>query len=477
MYDVIIIGAGIIGSFIARELARYDIKAAILEKSNDVSNGTTKANSAIIHCGYDAKPGSLKAKLNVKGNPMFDKICKELDVPFKRIGSLVVASSEEEMNTLQELYERGRENGLTNIWIIDGAEVERLEPNLNKAIIGALYAPDCGIVGPFELAVALAENAVENGVELFLDNEVKAIEKKDGCFKITSNSKTYEARCVINCGGVSADEISNMVTNTSFRITPRRGQYFVLDKGAGKLVNSVIFQCPTAMGKGVLVLPTVHGNLLVGPDSQDVHFKDNVDTTLNELENIKKVAEKSIKGIPFDKSITNFTGLRATPDTGDFIIEEADVRGFINVAGIESPGLSASPAIAEYVAELVNDILGGMKSNSSFNPNRKPVIRFNELGEKEKAEAIKRDPRYGKIVCRCESITEGEIVDAIHRKVGARTLDGVKRRVRPGMGRCQGGFCAPRVMEILSRELGVDMLDILKDDRESKILTGVTKEQ
>ncbi len=478
MYDVVIVGAGIIGTFIARELSRYKLKIAVLDKLNDVACATTKANSAIIHCGYDAKPGTLKAKLNVLGNPMFDSICEELDVHFKRVGSLVLAFNDEEMNTLNELYQRGIQNGLKNIYVVEKEQLKSLEPNLSDSAAGALYAPDCGIIGPFELAVALAENAVENGVELLLNTEVSAIEKNDELFKVQTTAGVIKARYIINCAGVHADHINNMVSKEWFKITPRRGQYFVLDKSAGDLVSKVIFQCPTKMGKGVLVLPTVHGNILVGPDSEDIEDKQNLETTMERLEHVRTAAMKSIQNIPFDKSITSFTGLRASAEKGDFIIEESnDVKGLINVAGIESPGLSASPAIAQYVVQLIKEINGGFAEKEDFNPHRKKVMRFIELGDKEKAELIKNDPSYGRIICRCELITEGEIVDAIHRKAGAATLDGVKRRVRPGMGRCQGGFCSPRVMEILARELNKDILEIVKDSRASKILTGITKEQ
>ncbi len=476
MYDVVIIGAGIMGTFIARELSRYKLRIAVLEKSNDVANATTKANSAIVHSGYDAKVGSLKAKFNVLGNPMFDKVCEELDVPLRRIDSLVLAFNEDEMTTIGELYERGISNGLKKITLIDKEQVASLEPNLNKTVLGALRTTDCGIVGPFELAVALAENAMDNGAELFLNNEVKSIDKVSEGYIVHTNEGSYKAKYLVNCAGVHADEINNMVAKESFRIKPRRGQYFVLDKSAGNLVNSVVFQCPTSMGKGVLVLPTVHGNLLVGPDSQDIDVKDNFDTTLDDLENVKLVARKTIINIPFDKVITSFVGLRATPDTGDFVIGEAgDAKGFINVAGIESPGLSASPAIALHVVELLKSISGGFEEKKDFNPIRRKLTRFYELSEQEKTEAIKRDPRYGRVICRCENITEGEIVDVIHRKAGARTVDGVKRRTRPGMGRCQGGFCGPRVIEILSRELGINMLDVVKDGVSSKILDKETK--
>lgn len=476
MYDVAIIGAGIIGTFIARELSRYDLKTVILEKDNDVSNGTTKANSAIIHAGYDAEPNTLKSKFNILGNPMFDKVCEELDVPFKRIGSLVVAFSEEEMDTIKELYKRGTDSGIQDMKVLSKDEVKKIEPNITDEISGALYAPTAGIVGPWELAIALAENAVDNGVELLLNSEVIKIDKKEDGYTLFTEEKEVKARYVINCAGVYADKIHNMVATQSFEITPRRGQYFVLDKNAGDIVKTVVFQCPTKLGKGVLVLPTVHGNVLVGPDAEDISDKENTETTDERLSYVRETSRKTSSKIPFNEVITSFSGLRAKSSTGDFVIEELEeAKGFIDVAGIESPGLSASPAIAQYVVDILKKIDGSFKVNDKFNPRRKRMTVFMELSEEEKKEIIKEDPRYGRIICRCENITEGEIVDVISRNVGATTVDGVKRRVRPGTGRCQGGFCGPRVMEIIARELGKDIKDIVKDGLESYIATGETK--
>ncbi len=477
MYDVAIIGAGVSGTLIARELSRYELKTIILEKDNDVSNGTTKANSAIIHSGYDAAFGTNKGKFNALGNPMFDKLCNELDVPFKRIGSLVIAFSDEEMETIKELYDNGQKLGIPNLEVIDGEKVSEMEPNLSEEIVGALYAPTAGIVNPWELAIASAENAMENGVELKINAEVIDISKVEGGYKISTSDGDIEAKYIVNCAGVYADKIHNMVSAPTFKITPRKGQYYLLDKSAGNTVNSVIFQCPTKMGKGVLITPTVHGNLLVGPDSEDIENKEDVETTSDRMSFVRQSAEKSCKKIPYREVITSFAGLRAEPTGGDFIIEESkEAKGFVNVAGIKSPGLSASPAIAEYVVEILKGIAGKLNKKDDFNPIRRKVIRFEELSNEEKAELIKKDPRYGRIICRCENITEGEIVDIIHRKAGATTVDGVKRRTRPGMGRCQGGFCGPRVMEIIARELGIDISEVVKSEKNSKIITGKTKD-
>jgi len=476
LYDVLIIGAGVTGASIARELSRYDLKVCILDKNNDVADATTKANSAIIHAGYDAKPGTLKAKFNALGAPMFDQICKELDVPFKRIGSLVIAFSEEEMKTLESLYEQGIKNGIENIHILDKAKTMELEPNLIDSAQGALHAPDGGIICPFELTVALTENAVENGVDLFLNQQVIDIEKNEKEFKVITQKEKFTAKYVVNCAGVFADTIYHMVTPTDFHITPRKGQYFVLDKEAGNFANTVIFQCPTPQSKGVLVTPTVHGNLLVGPDAEDLNDKTDLDNTRERLNFVRENAKKTSENIPFHLTINIFAGLRAVPDTGDFIIGESEkVKGFINVAGIESPGLSSAPAIGNYVKDLLLDKWEGLKEKENFNPYRRKVVRFNELTPQEITDLVKKNPSYGRIVCRCELVTEGEIIDVIHRKAGATSLDAIKRRVRAGMGRCQGGFCGPRVMEILSRELNMEMHEVVKDSPESKILTGKTK--
>lgn len=476
MYDVTIIGAGIIGTFIARELSRYDLKVLVVDKENDIADGTTKANSAIAHAGYDAKPGTLKARFNVEGNTMFDKICEDLDVPFERIGSLVVALNDEETDVIKEIYDRGIQNGVPNMKILNRDELRSKEPNISDEAVSALYAPTAGIMGPWELAIALIENAMDNGVELSLNTEVLDIEVEDNGYKIITNKEEINTKYIVNAAGVYADKIHNMVSSPSFNIIPRRGEYFLFDKSAGDIVNSVIFQTPIKGSKGVLVLPTAHGNLLVGPNAEVIEDKENMETTDEVLSDIRKTSQKAIKNIPFWEVITSFSGIRATPEGGDFIIEEApDAKGFIDVAGIDSPGLSASPAIGKYVAELLRDIDGNFKENKDFNPKRKPVIYFMDLSDDEKKEIIKNDPKYGRVICRCENITEGEIVDSIHRNAGGRTIDGIKRRVRPGSGRCQGGFCQPRVMEILARELDMDITEVTKDRPGTNVALYKTK--
>lgn len=475
MYDVVIIGAGVIGTSIFRELTKYNVKVAIVEKENDVSMGTSKANSAIIHAGYDPKAGTLMAKLNVKGNEMFGDICDELDVPFKRNGSLVLAFDDEELESVKKLYENGNKIGVKGLRILNKEEVKELEENVSDNVLGALYAPTGGIVGVMEYTIALAENGVLNGGKIFLNSEVVKIEKDD-TFKITtSKSEVIEGKYIVNAAGVYADAIHNLICKESFKIIPRRGEYFVMDKSQGKLFTNTVFQCPTTLGKGILVTPTVHGNLIVGPNAEDIYDKDAVNTTSEGLDYVIETTKKTTENINFRESIRNFAGLRAIPDTEDFVIgEDKDVKGFVDVAGMKSPGLSAAPAIAIEVVKILQNIGLSNEENKNFNGNRKRII-FNELSRKEKEELIKKNPSYGKIVCRCENITEGEIVDAIKNSFGSITVDGVKRRCRPGMGRCQGGFCGPRVVELIARELNKDYTEVAQEKEGSYILLDRTK--
>ena len=475
MLDVIVIGAGVMGAAVSRELSKYKLNIMVLDKENDVSNGTSKANSAIVHAGYDAKEGTLMAKYNVLGAGMYEALCKEIDAPYKNVGSYVLAFSEEERQHIEKLYQRGLVNGVPKMELLDKDEVLRREPNVNKNVVGALYAGSAGIVGPWEFTIKLLENAALNGTEVLVDAEVSNIEKlQDGYKVILKDGRSFETKVVINAAGVYADKINDMVSKNHFEIHPRIGEYYVLDKVQGKLTNSVLFQCPTIMGKGILVTKTVHGNIMVGPTAEDVESRDYVGTTAHGLDDIRRQAEKTISGINYRDSIRNFTGIRAESSTGDFIIGEvSDAPNFFNIAGTKSPGLSSAPAIGVDVAKMVVEKLGAVKKEE-FKQNR-PQIHFIELSPEEKAEVIKKDPRYGRIICRCESITEGEIVDVIHRMVGARTVDGVKKRCRPGTGRCQGGFCGPRVQEILARELGKELNEIVLDKKGAYILTTETK--
>lgn len=478
MYDVAIIGAGIVGASVARELSRYRLKVCLVEKENDVSEGTTKANSALVHAGYDPEEGTKMARLNVRGCELTGILAKELSVPYKRIGSLVVAFDDADLETVRCLYERGRRNGVPGLELLDREGLRRLEPGISDDAVGALLAPSAGIVGPWEFCIALAESAVVNGVTLYLESEVVGITRTDDRFLIgTSNpgNRSIEARIVINAAGVHADDVMAMAGAKDFEIFPRKGQYFILDKNQGGLVSHIIFQCPSALGKGVVVTPTVHGNLLVGPDSESGIPKEDRSTTKESLEQIRNSSGKAVRGISFRENIRNFAGMRAYSDREDFIIEESGtVKGLVNLAGIKSPGLTSAPAIAEDVVEILKGMGIVMEKKADFIGGRKQT-RFMELPDEEKQELIDKDRRFGRVICRCESITEGEIIEAIRRPVGAVSVDGVKRRVRPGMGRCQGGFCGPRVQEILARELGTTLQAIEQDTKGSYILIGETK--
>lgn len=481
MFDVAIIGAGIVGSAIARRLSNYNLKIVVLEKGLEVCQGTTKANSAIVHGGFDAKEGSLKAKLNVLGCKMYPSICEELSVEYKNNGSLVLAFNENDMKHIHELYERGLNNGANELEIIDGVKVKEIEPNVSKAVVGALWCKSSGIVCPFNFNIALMENAITNGVELKLESEVINIKKIEGNhFEIKTNKEIINSKYVINAAGVYADKINNLVGGDEFYIIPRRGEYKILDKSEGHKANHTLFTCPTEKGKGILVTQTVHGNLLVGPNAQVVE-KDDVSTSKEGLKEIMDGGRKSVSNIDFSKTITSFAGVRATPNTGDFMIFKSKVaKGFINVAGIESPGLASAPAIALYVEDLLKEVMDEdnreLEINKNFNPIREKNKPFMEMSSMEQREILNKDGRYKTIICRCENITEGEIVDAINRPCGAKTVDGVKRRVRPGMGRCQGGFCGPKVVEILARELNITPEEVLKDYENSNMLVGKLKE-
>ncbi len=481
MYDIIIIGAGITGCNIARELSRYKLKVLVLEKENDVASGTTKANSAIVHAGYDAKNGTLMAELNVRGNELHENLCRELDVPFKRIGSLVIAFNEEEELILKELYENGIKNGVPDLKIINKEEILKMEPHINPEVTHALYAPSAGIVGPYELCIALIENAIANGVELRRNSSVIDIKKcGEGCFDVKiSSGDVFKTKCIVNCAGLYSDEIHNMAGGKGFGIIPRKGEYHLLDKSQGKLVSSVIFQVPSKSGKGILVMPTVHGNLMVGPNASDLHDKTDFSTSYEGLNSVVERAKTTIKDFILRESITSFAGLRAIPSTSerDFIIGESEyVKNFINVAGICSPGLASAPAIAERVVHIIAN-LGIIQfiPTIKFNNTRKKIETIEGKSAEEIQKLYEKDKRYGNIVCRCEVISEAEIVQAIHRYAGARDIDGIKRRVRAGMGRCHGSFCITKVLQILSNELNIPPEEITKFGRDSRILLGKTK--
>ncbi|EKE01931.1 MAG: hypothetical protein ACD_21C00020G0002 [uncultured bacterium] len=476
MYDICIIGAGIVGCSIARELAKYDLKICLLEKNEDIGTDVTKANSGIVHGGYAEKPGSVKAKFSAKGNSMYKQLNDELNFGFAQTGSFVIGFDEKDAAKIQELFAYGQKNGVPDLQIVDSDFVKAKEPNLNKDIKIALYCPTAGITSPYEFAVALAENAVQNGVELKLNSEVTAIQKEQDHFLITTPNETITATLIINAAGLYADEIAKMIGCDEFTIKPRQGQYLLLDKDQGDLINSVIFQVPTAISKGILVTKTYHGNLLIGPDATPAPTKDYLDTDSKNIKEIIESAKKSFSDFDLRKVITAFAGNRPASNSDEFIIEESKVKGFINVAGIESPGLTAAPAIAPYVAEIVA-ATGLVKLNpkTDFDPYRKPYNTVVDMAEQELNDLIKKDSKYGCVVCRCETVSEGEICDALHRNIPINSLDAIKRRTRAGMGRCQGGFCTPKIMEIIHNELKTPKEKITKKGNDSLLVFGRTK--
>ncbi len=475
MYDIAIIGAGIIGGMIARELSFYNLKICLLEKENDVATGATKANSAIVHAGFDAKEGTLKAKLNVKGSKMMPQIAKALGVKYINNGSLVVGFNEDDENALNALLNRGIANGVEGLKLLNRDEILKLEPSIGVNVTCALYAPTGAIICPYDLAVSAIGNAMDNGVELKCNFEITEIENKGDCYTLKTENQEISSRYIINCAGVYSDKIAQMIGDNSFKVHPRRGEYLLLDKECGDIISHTVFVTPSKLGKGILVSPTVDGNLLLGPTAVDGEDKTDKTTTAEFFASIFGIAERSVSNIPKNKTITSFCGLRSVGDTGDFIIN-VPRKGFVNVAGIESPGLSASPAIAEYVCDLLKENGLTLERKEDAVATRKSMHAFREATIEEKNRMIKKNPSYGKIICRCEGVTEGEILDAIRTNPGATDLDGVKRRTRSQMGRCQGGFCSPYIIELLSKELNIPYEKITKFGGKSYVVTGKTKE-
>lgn len=476
MYDIIVIGAGVSGCAAARYLAMFDYKIAVLEKESDICEGTSKANSGIVHAGFDTQPGTLKSKLNVRGNVLMEELSQQLDIPFKRNGSLVLSFSKEDLPKLEELLARGQKNSVPNLRILNKEQVKELEPSISDNVVAALYAPTGGIVCPFELTIALAENACTNGVEFFRDTEVLDIMLEKEGYRILTNAGEFQGKVVINAAGVYADKIHGMCKKPENIIVPRKGEYCLYDKTLGGLVSHTIFQMPTEFGKGVLVTPTIHGNLMTGPTAVDIEDKEDTSTTAKGLDTVLKMAGLSVPDIPGNKIITSFSGLRAHSPKDDFVIEEVKgLPGFIDVACMESPGLSSAPAVGEMVAQIVLEILPKPRK-TDFVMERQGILRVAEMSAEELRRLILKDPTFANVICRCETVTEGEIVEAIRRPVGARTLDGIKRRTRAGMGRCQAGFCSPKTVDILARELGVDISEITKCGRGSEFLVGTNKD-
>lgn len=472
MYDVAIIGSGIVGAACAYRLSRFNLKTVVIEKNNDVCCGTTKANSAIIHAGYDPKPNTLMARLNVEGSKMTQEICEKLAIPYKQIGSLVAAFSEEEAKTIEELYQRGVKNGIQDIKVIGKDELKKLEPNISDEAVCALYAPTAAIVNPWEYGLAMAETAVRNGTEIMLEAEVTGIDKKENSWNIHTAKGDIEAAYVINAAGVNSDDIHNMVAEETFRILPSAGEYYLLDKSEGTRVSHIVFQCPNKEGKGTLVAPTVHGNLIVGPNSVSGD-KEDISTKTASLDFIRETALKSVPSIAFRENIRNFTGIRANSTINDFIIEFA-AEHFLDLAGIKSPGLSAAPAIAKMAEEML--IENGLEAVEKENfIDKRTHIVFKHLSAPVKNQVIYQNPAYGRVICRCETITEGEIIAALNSPIPPVSLDGIKRRAGSGMGRCQGGFCGPKILEIMAKFKNTDYENILQDNTGSYILTEPTK--
>lgn len=476
MYDAVIIGGGAVGCAVARYLSRYRLSICLVERGEDVCVGTSKANSAICHAGFDAPVGSAKARFNVEGSQMMEGLSQELDFPYRRCGSLVLCFDEAELPHLRELLERGVQNGVEGLEILDRAALRALEPAVSDKAVAALWAPTGAVLCPFGMTIALAENAAANGCAFRFNTEVARIERRDGFFRLHTGGDCIDTRVVISAAGVYGDALHNQLCADKLTIVPRRGEYCLLDRTCGQLVQHTIFQLPSAMGKGVLVTPTVHGNLLVGPTAVDQPDKDRTATTAEGLRSVAETAAKSVENLPMRDVITSFAGLRAhlSGPEDDFIVGES-TDGFFEAVGIESPGLSSAPAIGRYLAELAAAKLHAAEKED-FIAQRRDMPHPREMDFASRQDLIARDPAYGQVICRCEGVTEGEIRDAIRRVPGARSLDGVKRRVRAGMGRCQGGFCGPKVMELLSRELHVPITALTKGGGESRLLAGRTKE-
>ena len=473
-YDVVIVGAGVIGGMVARELSRYDLSVCLLEKENDVASGASRANSGIVHGGYDPEIGTLKAKLNTVGVEMLYEAADALCVPYIKNGSMVCAFGEKEDPAVQELYDRGIANQIPGLEILSGEEARAIEPNLSTAITSVLHVTNAGIICPYDLTIASVGNAMDNGVELKRNFAVSAIEKREKGYLVTSASgESVSAQYILNCAGGYSDKIAGMVGDDYFTIIPRAGEYILLDKTEGSRVKHTIFQVPSEEGKGILVSPTVDGNLLTGPTAMKVAIPESRDTTPEGLAQVQRLSAKSVPSVNFRQVITSFTGVRSSEKKGDFIIEESPkAPGVIHVAAIDSPGLTCSVSIAKYAVEQLQKAGLALTQKESWNGHREDPHAFHKMSDEEKNAYIQEHPDYGKIVCRCETVSEGEIRAAIRQNPGARDIDGVKRRTRSGMGRCQGGFCGPYVMKLIAEELGIPMETVTKNGGESFMLTG-----
>ena len=468
MRDIIVIGAGVVGCSIARELSKYNLDVLVVEKNSDVSEGISKGNSGIVHAGYNEKIGTLKAKLNIEGNKMFDDLSRDLQFPFKRNGAFILAFSDKDMKTLESLKEKGEKLGIEGLEILTREEALNIEPNLNKEIVGVLNVKTSGIVSPYEMTIALAENAAENGVEFKLNSKVTSIEKISEGYKVTLNNKEIvNGKLIINASGLEGAFLNNLVSMTKREINPVKGEYCLFDKVAGAMINKTLFQVPNKLSKGVLVTPTAEGNLLVGPNAVEGKT---LETSREGIDEILDKSKKSLEELPVARILNTFSGIRPKTKEGDFIIEEVeDAKNFINVIGIDSPGLTAAPAIGVYVVNMIKERLD-LVEKKNFKKTREKIVRFAELSLEEKNRLIKEKPAYGHMVCKCEFVTEGEIVEAIHRPIPALTVDAIKRRTRASMGGCQGIGCTLPISKILSRELGIDISDINKNSEGSPVI-------
>lgn len=470
MYDVIIIGAGVCGAAVAMNLSKYNVKCCVLEKENDVAVGTSKANSGIVHAGYDPSPETLMAKLNVRGAQLTEEICRVMNVPYRKIGSLVIAFNEEDEKHLEKLYNRGLQNGVEGMEILEKDALTKLEPNLSSKVTKALYAPSAAVVNPWRLCLAMCETAAENGIDFYLESPVSAIEKDGDIFTVTAGGRQYRGRYVVNAAGLYADKVAEMAGAGDFKIFPSKGQYYLLDTTSDWLVNTVVFQCPTEKGKGVLVSPTAEGNIIIGPNAEKGNERDDVSTTRAGLDFVAQEAAKTTEKIDYRENIRSFAGSRANSDRKDFIIEESPLcKSFINVAGIKSPGLSSAAAIGEYVLDIFRECGLELTEKDSWHW-AKPYINFKELSNEEKALLCEKNRKYGNVICRCNVVTEGEILDALDSHIKPRTLDAIKRRTGSGMGRCQGAFCGARVHEIICKYYGLKPEEVLWDKNESYII-------
>ena len=472
VYDVAVIGAGIVGCAVARELSRYRLSVAVLEKQTEIATGSSEANSGIVHAGYDPEPGTLKARFNVEGARMYPALCRELHVPYEQVGALVVAYSDEDIDVLEKLLERGRINGVDGLRIVTQPELSQLEPQLTADAKAALLAPTSGIVCPYGITFALADDAAANGVEFLREHGVEDIRKCGEIYTLATAQGVVQARVVVNAAGLYSDVINNMVSADKLTIKPSRGQYWLIDRSLEGSIKHTLFRTPTALGKGILVTPTVDGTLLIGPTAEAIDEKSDVGTTSDGLDRVFREAQNTWPTVNKKMFIASFAGNRAKGDRGDFVVGEApDAPGFFNAAAIESPGLTSAPAIGLYLAECIAERLKAERKTADeivpFSPPAKP---FSRMTNEERREAIANDPNYGSMICRCENITEAEIRDCIRRPVGAVTIDGIKHRTRTGMGRCQGGFCTPRVVDILCEELGIHPEQVTRDGKGSELL-------